>query len=114
MKTKTISLAVISLGVCTLAMAAEYKAPTVGFKEAAPSHKATEMMEFNDEYKVEGAVKTDRQIASEKDPSEREPSSLIAMKKKKVEQETVGEEKKEDDKMTPTPWLYNKNKQDGY
>lgn len=106
MKVKTISLAVLSLSVCTLALAAEYTAPTVGFKETAPSHQVTKVAEFNEEYKVEGAVKTDRQIASEKDSSDREPSSVAAQEKKKV----IEEEKKED-KFEPKPWLY-RNKLD--
>ena len=107
MKTKTISLAVLSLGVCTLAFAAEYKTPNVGFKETAPSHKETTLAEFNEEYKVEGAVKTDRQIASEKDSSEREPSSVVAETKKEV----VDDDKKPDEKYEPKPWLY-RNKLD--
>ena len=107
MKTKTISLAVLSLGVCTLAMAAEYKAPTVGFKERAPSHEVSKVAEFNEEYKVEGAAKTDRQIASEKDPSDREPSSVVA-EEKKHKMEAEG---KSDEKFEPKPWLY-RNKLD--
>lgn len=103
MKTKTISLIVLSLGVCTLAMAAEYKSPSVGFKHASPSEKETKVAEFNDEYKVEGAVKTDRQIASEKEESDREPSSIMAQDKKKP---VVVEEEKDEDKMAPKPWLY--------
>ncbi|MBC7539121.1 MAG: hypothetical protein H7281_09885 [Bacteriovorax sp.] len=107
MKTKSISLVVLSLGVCTLAYAAEYKTPTVGFKETAPSHKETQVAEFNEEYKVEGAVKTDRQIASEKDSSDREPSSVVAEEKKHA----MEEEKKTDEKVEPKPWLY-RNKLD--
>lgn len=106
MKTKILSLAVLSLGVCTVAFAADYKSPNVGFKETAPSHKEIQVAEFNEEYKVEGAVKTDRQIASEKDSSDREPSSIVAKEKKK---EVV--EEKADDKVEPKPWLY-KNKLD--
>lgn len=107
MKTKTISLAVLTLSVCTLALAAEYKTPSVGFKEAAPSEKETTLAEFNEEYKVEGAVKTDRQIASEKDSSEREPSSVVVQEKK----HEVDEEKNTDEKLEPKPWLY-RNKLD--
>ena len=106
MKTKILSLAVLSLGVCTWAFAADYKSPTMGFKETAPAHKETQVAEFNEEYKVEGAVKTDRQIASEKDSSDREPSSVVAKEKKKA----VVEEQPED-KAEPKPWLY-KNKLD--
>jgi hypothetical protein len=82
MKIKTISIA-LSLAACSVVMAAEFKAP-----------------EFGDDYKVEGAVKTDRGIASEKE-SEREPSSVVATEKKKVEPE-----KMEEDKVEPKPWLY--------
>lgn len=110
MKVKIISLAVLSLGVCGVAMASDYKAPMVGFKETAPSHKETKMAEFNEEYKVEGAVSTDRQIASEKDASEREPSSLVAKDKKKV-MENMEEDKKAEEKFEPKPWLY-RNKLD--
>jgi hypothetical protein len=89
MKTKIISIA-LSLAACSVVMATEFKAP-----------------EFNDDYKVEGAVKTDRGIASEKE-SEREPSSVVAMEKKKpvVMPE---DEKTNDEKFEPKPWLY-KNK----
>lgn len=112
MKTKSISVVVLSLGVCTLAMAAEYKSPNVGFKEASPSHKETKVAEFNDEYKVEGAVETDRQIASETEESDREPSSVIAKEKKK--HVMVEEEKPTDDKFEPKPWLYRTNRDAAY
>lgn len=108
MKTKIISLAVLSLGVCTLAMAAEYKSPDVAFKSATPSHKVTKVAEFNEEYKVEGAVKTDRQIASEQEVSDREPSSVVAHDKK---YEDAPAEHVSDDKQAPTPWTY-RNKLD--
>jgi hypothetical protein len=84
MKIKTISLIALSLGVCAVAFATEYKSP-----------------EFNEDYKVEGAVKTERGIASEEE-SDREPSSVIATEKKKVEN---GE-----DKVEPQPWLFQKPK----
>ena len=107
MKTKIISLAVLSLAVCTLAIAADYKSPNVGFKEVAPSHKESTLAEFSDEYKVEGAKTTDRQIASEKEPSDREPSSIKAQEKKAV----VDENNTADEKYEPKPWLY-RNKLD--
>ncbi|MDD4973422.1 MAG: hypothetical protein PHY93_03680 [Bacteriovorax sp.] len=107
MKTKILSLAVLSLGVCTVAFAADYKSPNLGFKETAPSNKETQTAEFNEEYKVEGAAKTDRQIASEKDSSDREPSSVVAKEKKKE----VEVEEKAEDKVEPKPWLY-RNKLD--
>lgn len=84
MKIKTISLIALSLGVCAGAFAADFKEP-----------------EFNEDYKVEGAVKTDRGIASEKE-SEREPSSVVAAEKKK---EAV-EDAKTEDKVEPKPWMY--------
>jgi hypothetical protein len=86
MKIKLISLIALSLGVCAVAFATDYKAP-----------------EFNEDYKVEGAVKTDRQIASEKE-SDREPSSVVATeKKKKVEDD-------KEEKSDPQPWLFQKGK----
>ena len=90
MKMKTISLIALSLGVCSGVFATEFKAP-----------------EFNDDYKVEGAVKTDRGIASEKE--DREPSSVVAEDKKHVEE---GMDKEE--KMTPKPWMYHQAKTDSY
>lgn len=111
MTTKKISLVVLSLGVCTLAMATDYKAPTIGFKEASPSHKITKTAEFNEDYKVEGAVKTDRQIASEKEPAEREPSSYAKDKKMVMHEVKEVDEDKSEDKADVKPWLY-KNKLD--
>ncbi len=112
MKTKSISLAVLSLSICTLAMAAEYKSPNVGIKKAAPSHKEIKVAEFNDEYKVEGAVNTDRQIASEKEASDREPSSVVAQDKKKPVM--VEEKPAEEEKFEPKPWLYRTNRDKNY
>jgi len=110
MKTKSMSLAVLSLSICTLAMAAEYKAPDVGIKKAAPSHKEIKVAEFNEEYKVEGAVSTDRQIASEEE-SDREPSSVVAHDKKKVD---VVEGAPSEEKFEPKPWLYRTNRDKNY
>lgn len=110
MKTKSLSLAVLSLSICTLAMAAEYKSPKVGLKKASPSHKEIKVAEFNDEYKVEGAAVTDRQIAS-KEESEREPSSVVAHDKKKAD---VVDEKDPGDKVEPQPWLYRTNRDKNY
>lgn len=104
MKTKMISLAVLSLGVCTIVMAGEYMAPDVDFRQTAPSHRVTKAAEFNEDYKVEGAVKTDRQIASEKEPTDREPSSVVATDKKVEADKEVMDEK-------PQPWMF-KNKLD--
>lgn len=102
MKTKIISLTVLSLSVFSVAMAGEYKSPGFGFRETEPSHKDIKMAEFNEEYKVEGLVNTDRQIASEKYPGDREPSSVVADDKKAMEDEEMMPE----DKIEPKPWLY--------
>jgi hypothetical protein len=92
MKTKLISLSLLSLSICAVAMAADYKSPHVGFRETAPATKASKMMEFNDDYKVEEAAKTDRQIASEEES--REPSSVVAA------------DKKFEEKEEPKAWLF--------
>ncbi|MFA6236437.1 MAG: hypothetical protein WC635_03835 [Bacteriovorax sp.] len=113
MNTKKISLVVLSLGVCTLAYSAEYKSPKVGLKQASPSHKEVKVAEFNEEYKVEGATQTDRQIASEVEESDREPSSVVAHEKKKVDV-VVDEEKSEDGKLEPKPWLYRTTRDANY
>ncbi len=100
MKLKTISLTALSLTLCTLVMATEYKSPPADFKETSPPGEVSKVAEFNDDYKVEEAVKTDRGIASEKE-SEREPSSIVPGEPKKEEDE------KTEDKVDPKPWLYN-------
>jgi hypothetical protein len=105
MKTKMISLALLSLGVCTITWASDYKSPSIGFKETTPPVKEMKVAEFNETYKVEEAVKTDRQIASEKEPSEREPSSVTH----EAKIDDVDADK--DEKFTPKPWLY-RNKVD--
>ena len=102
MNTKKLSLVVLSLSVCTLVMAGEYKTPNVGFKQTAPSHKQAEVTELNEGYKVEGATKTDRQIASEK---ERDPSSVD------TKDQPAEEDMKADEKQEVKPWLY-RNKLD--
>jgi len=102
MKSKTFSLAVLSLGLCTLANAYEYKTPDVRFKHLAPSAKVAETTDFNDGYKVEKAVQADRQIASEKDTQEREPSSYTHDK------EAADEDVKADEHEVK-PWLYRIN-----
>jgi len=105
MKIKFISLAVLSLGICTLAISAEYKSPKVAFKKATPSHQETKMAEFSEEYKMEGAVKADRQIASEED-HDREPSSVVGHDKKQHEEV----DEKASEEFEPKPWLYRTNK----
>lgn len=102
---KMISLALLSLGVCSLAFATDYKAPKVGFKAHAPAAKEMKAAEFGENYKVEGAVTTDRQIASEEE-SDREPSSLKtkSMKKEVVKVEEPTEVVDHD--VAPKPWMY--------
>jgi len=70
--TKLISVFLVTLGLTSAAIAVEEK--------------------FEENYKVEGAVKTERQIASEKE-SDREPSSVVPPPA------IVNEE-------APKPWLH--------
>lgn len=102
-----IPFAIMALGVCSLAMASEYKTPAVGFRETEPSHKDIKMAEFDENFKMEGPVKPERQIASEQNPGDREPSSVIAEDKKPMEDM----EMKPGEKLEPKPWLY-RNKSD--
>ena len=100
MKTKIIATMIVTLGVYSWAFASEYKTPEVGLKTVTPTETVAKTTEFSDDYKVEGAVKADRQIASEED-SDREPSSVVAEDEK--------EEKTTEDKVSPEPWNYNKS-----
>ncbi len=105
---KMISLALLSLGVCSGAFATDYKTPKVGFKAHSPAAKEMKAAEFGDNYKVEGAVTTDRQIASEEE-SDREPSSLKGkhVKKEVVKFEPPMEQEVEvNHDVAPKPWLY--------
>jgi hypothetical protein len=100
MKNKMLTLSLLTLGICTVALATEYKSPEVGFQTHPIPSKEMKTADFGDQYKVEsGAGTTDRQIASEED--DREPSSVTA-KEKKVEPEMMKDEPAE----TPKPWLY--------
>jgi hypothetical protein len=108
MSKKSISFVVVSFSLCTLAIATEYKSPDVAFKTAKPSTEVLKTAELNDNYKVEGAAYTDRQIASENEPSDREPSSITTKMKPKVE---PVEDMPTEEKMGPKPWLY-RNKSD--
>ena len=104
MKTKSkISLSLMLLALCSVAVATEYKSPTVGFKKYGVPSKEMKVSEFGDHYKVESAsAATDRQIASEEE-SDREPSSVVAADKKK----SYDYEKEDKDKgEAPKPWLY--------
>lgn len=111
MKTKYVSVLAFLLGVCTLAIAAEYKSPDVKLKKAEPSYKEAQTAEFSEEYKVEGVVKTDRQIASEEE-SDREPSSVKAESKKKINPPMVEEPKEEE--IMPKPWMYGNKTESNY
>lgn len=101
---KMISLSLLTLAFCSMAFAAEYKSPEVGFKKQVPPSKAMKTADFGDHYKVENGAAMDRQIASEDDePSDRDPSSVVAKKKmKKMEDTHVVDEAAD----APKPWLY--------
>lgn len=103
MKTKLITLSLLTLALSSLAIATEYKSPEVGFKKHVAPSKEMKVAEFGEHYKVETGAVTDRQIASEEE-SEREPSSFEAKaKKNKVKEMEVKEDPKTD---APQPWLY--------
>ncbi len=104
MKKKIVSLSLLTLGVCSLAFAAEYKTPEVGFKQHAAPSKEMKTADFGEHYKVEMGVETTRQIASEEEvESDREPSSVAAKAKKKF---VPTPEVKEAPAEVPQPWLY--------
>ena len=100
MKNKMIALSLLALGVCSVAVADEYKSPEVGFKKHVAPSKEMKTADFGEHYKVESGLGNDRQIASEED-SDREPSSWIAKEKKKD-----FEPKVEEPTEAPKPWLY--------
>jgi hypothetical protein len=100
MKKKLVLSSLLALGVCSVALATEYKEPEVGFKKHMIPSKEMKVSEFGDHFKVETGVATDRQIASEVE-SDREPSSIVAKEKKK---DFVPE--KEEPVEGPKPWLY--------
>jgi hypothetical protein len=76
---KLLSVFLVTLGMTSQAMAIEEK--------------------FEENYKVEGAVKTERQIASEKEkPTDREPSSVTPPPEAQTEQ------------VSPQPWLHKVDK----
>lgn len=104
MKTKSkISLSLMCFALCSVAIATEYKSPTVGFKKYAVPSKEMKVSEFGDHYKVETeTVNTDRQIASEEE-SDREPSSFVPEEKKSYDYD---KEVKKDFADAPKPWLY--------
>lgn len=102
MKKKIIALSLLTLGVCSLAVATEYKNPEVGFKKYAAPSKEMKTAEFGEHYKVETGIETTRQIASEEE-SDREPSSVVAKEKKKF---VPAPEVKEEPVEGPKPWMY--------
>ena len=108
MKKKIISLSLLTLGFCSLAFAAEYISPEVGFKKHAMPSKQMKASELNDSYKVESGAETSRQIASEVE-AERDPSSVVATSDKKSNYEP--EVKEEAPMDTPKPWLYKSERQ---
>ena len=102
MKKKIVSLSLLTLGVCSLAFAAEYKSPEVGFKKHSAPSKEMKTADFGEHYKVEMGVETTRQIASEEE-SDREPSSVAAKAKKK---KFVPAPEVQEMPEAPKPWLY--------
>lgn len=105
MKKKVIALSLLTLGICSLAVATEYKNPEVGFKKYAAPSKEMKTADFGDHYKVETGIETTRQIASEEE-SDREPSSVVAKDKKKF---VPVPEVKDEPVEAPKPWLYRTN-----
>ncbi|MBC7712694.1 MAG: hypothetical protein H7177_05120 [Rhizobacter sp.] len=103
-KKKLLSLSLMTLAFCSLAVATEYKSPEVGFKTQAVPSKEMKTADFGDHYKVEDGRSNDRQIASEDEPSDRDPSSVVAKKKKDFEPEVT-----EEPVDAPKPWLYRNN-----
>ena len=91
---------IISLGICALALAKEYKIPDIEVRDISPSYKEMKAADFSNEYKMEGPAKADRQIASGTDESDREPSSLNEHKKA-VKNTPI-------DVKEPKQWLYKK------
>jgi hypothetical protein len=101
MSKKMLSLSLLGLALTSVAIATEYKSPEVGFKEHAAPSKEMKTADFGEHYKVESGRSTDRQIASEDEPSDRVPSSVVAKEKKESEPEVS-----EDPVEAPKPWLY--------
>lgn len=97
MNKKMAVLSLLTLGVCSVAIATEYKSPEVGFKQHSAPLKEMKTADFGDHYKVEGPVNTDRQIASEVE-TDREPSSVVASEKKEKEMDKEHVD-------APKPWL---------
>ena len=102
---KMISLTMLTLCICSLAYATEYKSPKLLYKAHTPANTAVRSADMGENMKVEGpVVETDRGIASEEE-SDREPSSLKDKKKEVVKAEEPKAESPEHD-MMPKPWMY--------
>lgn len=104
MKKKLLTFTIISLSACTMAMATEYKDPKIEVRDISPSYKQMKAANFEDEYKMEGPAKADRQIASDKENSDREPSSLPELKKRNVTE--IKDEKEPVNYPEPKEWLF--------
>lgn len=106
MKKSMILMSVLTLGVASLAVAGEYVSPDVGFKPHAMPAKEMKAAELGDDhYKVETGVANDRQIASQADDSDREPSSFVKVKDKEAPE--MDENGPTD---APKPWRYKSKK----
>lgn len=99
---KMLSLSLLTLAFCGVATATDYKSPEVGFKARAAPSKEMKTADFGDHYRVEDAKENDRQIASEYEPAERDPSSVVAKKHKKDFDQPLADEPAD----APKPWLY--------
>lgn len=65
---KLITVSLLALGICTTAMALEYKEPEVKFQKRSAPAKEMKVSDFGDHYKVEKPVnENDRAIASEEE-----------------------------------------------
>lgn len=98
MKKNIALLSILTLGICSVALATEYTNPDVGFKPHVVPSKEMKTADFGDHFKVNAGVETDRQIASsQEEDSEREPSSFVKDKEVIDENEAV---------EAPKPWLF--------
>lgn len=103
MKNKIMFLSLLTLGICSMAVATEYKSPEVGFKARSAPSKEMKTADFGDHYRVETGAAVDRQVASEE--SDREPSSVLAKDKKKAAPKVEPEKEVEQPFDQPKPWM---------
>lgn len=99
---KIISLSFLTLAICSVAVATEYKAPDVGFKSHLIKKAEMKSAEMENYYHYQGPAKTaERQIASEEEvvKPDRDPSSIVAKPDRKPAPEKV--EPKDE---VPQPW----------